>query len=85
MAGGDRAEMEKSLAYYTQALPLAEELKMRPLVARINLSIGQLHQRAGARDAAEAYLGTSLTQLREMRTCASGRRGPRRGSWDWAT
>lgn len=31
-----------------------------------NLSIGQLHQRAGARDAAEAYLGTSLTQLREM-------------------
>jgi tetratricopeptide (TPR) repeat protein len=66
MAGGDRAEMEKALAYYARALALAEELKMRPLVARIQLSLGQLHRRAGARDAAEEHLGTALTQLREM-------------------
>ena len=46
-ARGDRAEHEWALGYYAGALALAEELKMRPLVARVHLSLGRLHRRDG--------------------------------------
>jgi class 3 adenylate cyclase/tetratricopeptide (TPR) repeat protein len=51
---------------YARALALAEELKMRPLVARTHLSLGQLHARLGDRDKSQEHLGLALGSLREM-------------------
>jgi predicted ATPase/class 3 adenylate cyclase len=65
-AGGERAEHERALEYYGQALALADELKMRPLEARTHLSLGQLHRRDGSPDLAQEHLATSLVALREM-------------------
>jgi tetratricopeptide (TPR) repeat protein len=65
-ACGDRAETEAALGFYDQALSLAEELQMRPLVARIHLGLGKLHARNGDRDKTEEHLGTALGLLREM-------------------
>jgi hypothetical protein len=58
--------MDAALAHYAEARALAEELEMRPLLARIHLSLGRLQRRAGNRDAAEDHLGTALAGLREM-------------------
>ena len=66
MAHGDRAEMDTALEHYAQSLALAEELKMRPLVARIQLGLGRLHRRVGIRAKAEEHLGAALTLSREM-------------------
>src|SRR5262249_51544596 len=52
--------------FYDQSLALADELKMRPLVARIELSLGRLHRVAGTRAKAETHLGAALALLREM-------------------
>jgi class 3 adenylate cyclase/tetratricopeptide (TPR) repeat protein len=65
-AGGERAEHERALEYYAEALALADELKMRPLEARAHLSLGQLHRRDGRPELAQEHLATSLVALREM-------------------
>ena len=66
MAHGDPAEMDKALVHYAQSLALAEELKMRPLVARVQLGLGRLHRRMGIPAKAEEHLGAALTLSREM-------------------
>jgi tetratricopeptide (TPR) repeat protein len=66
MAHGDRAEMDKALDYYARSLVPAEELKMRPLVARIQFGLGRLHRRMGNRTEAEEHLGAALLFSREM-------------------
>jgi tetratricopeptide (TPR) repeat protein len=53
-------------AYFAQALTLAEELEMRPLVARTHLGLGRLLRLTGERDRAEDHLATALGLLREM-------------------
>jgi class 3 adenylate cyclase/tetratricopeptide (TPR) repeat protein len=64
--GSDHAEWPKALQYYGDSLALAEELSMRPLVARAHLSLGQLHRRMGNRQKAEEYLAMALTSLQAM-------------------
>ena len=45
--------------HYRQALALAEELGMRPLVAHCNVGLGKLHRRTGNQQQATAHLTTA--------------------------
>jgi tetratricopeptide (TPR) repeat protein len=53
-------------AYYQQALVLAEELGMRPLVAHCHHSLGQLYGQAGRGEQACAALTTAIDLYRAM-------------------
>jgi len=45
---------------------LAEELSMRPLVARCHLGLGKLYRRTGEREQAQEHFTTATTLYREM-------------------
>src|SRR5262249_38133117 len=51
---------------YGEALALAKELEMRPLEARVHLSLGLCHKQRGERELAEEHLSLALPPLREM-------------------
>jgi tetratricopeptide (TPR) repeat protein len=51
---------------YRDALALAEELGMRPLVAHCHLGLGKLSRRTGKQEQAQEHLTTGLTMYREM-------------------
>jgi hypothetical protein len=57
----DAAERE-----YGEALALAAELGMRPLVAHCHLGLGRLYRRIGKREPAREHLATATTMYREM-------------------
>ena len=59
-------EVEPSEIHYRQAMALAEELGMRPLVAHCHLGLGKLYRRTGKREQARDHLTTAVTALREM-------------------
>ena len=52
--------------YYREALALATELGMRPLVAHCHLGLGKLYRRTGQREQAQEHLTTATTMYREM-------------------
>ncbi|MFQ5896837.1 MAG: AAA family ATPase [Candidatus Methylomirabilia bacterium] len=62
----DPAEVEKTEDYYRQAMALADELGMRPLLARCRLGLGKLYRRAGNRLKAQEHLTSATGMLREM-------------------
>jgi tetratricopeptide (TPR) repeat protein len=62
----DPPEVEEADASYRQALPLAEELGMRPLVAHCHLGLGTLSLKLGRRDQARADLSQALELFRAM-------------------
>jgi tetratricopeptide (TPR) repeat protein len=51
---------------YRQALVLATELGMRPLVAHCHLGLGKLYRRTGQHQQAHEHLATATTMYREM-------------------
>jgi class 3 adenylate cyclase/tetratricopeptide (TPR) repeat protein len=51
---------------YRDALALAEQLEMRPLVAHCHLGLGKLYRHAGKRQEAQEHLNTATTMYREM-------------------
>ena len=53
-------------SYYGQAIELATELGMRPLVAHCHLGLGKLHRRTGDGAKAEEHLTAAATMYREM-------------------
>jgi tetratricopeptide (TPR) repeat protein len=53
-------------AYYHDALALADELGMRPLIAHCHLGLGKLYRRTGKREQAQEHLTTATTMYREM-------------------
>ena len=57
---------ENAHGYYSEALDLAGELGMRPLVAHCHLGLGKLHLRTGKREQAGEHLTTATTMYREM-------------------
>jgi tetratricopeptide (TPR) repeat protein len=59
----DAAQAE---AYYQQALALAEELGMRPLVAHCHLGLGRLYHQTGRDEQARAALTTAIDLYRAM-------------------
>jgi tetratricopeptide (TPR) repeat protein len=59
-------EAEPAETLYRQAMALAGELGMRPLVAHCQLGLGQLSRRTGKREQAREHLATATTMFREM-------------------
>ncbi len=62
----DPPEAEKAHACYGQALALAEELGMRPLMAHCNMGLSRLHQRTENQQKAEECLTVADALAREM-------------------
>ena len=62
----DPPEVEQAEAYYRQALALADELGMRPLMAHCHLGLGTLYVRIGQREQAHAELTTAIALYRAM-------------------
>jgi tetratricopeptide (TPR) repeat protein len=60
------ARVEEGIRPYVQALALAQELEMRPLVAHCHLGLGKLYGRTGKREQAHEHLTTATTMYREM-------------------
>ena len=52
--------------HFRQALAMAEELGMRPLVAHCHLGLGRLHRSASKRELARQHLITAARMYREM-------------------
>jgi tetratricopeptide (TPR) repeat protein len=59
-------ESEPAAAFYQQALTLAEELGMRPLVAHCHLGLGTLYRQIGRLTEARAALSTAIDLYRTM-------------------
>jgi tetratricopeptide (TPR) repeat protein len=59
-------DVERAEGSYRQALALAEELGMRPLVAHCHLGLGKLYRRTGKRVQAQEHLAIATTMYREM-------------------
>jgi hypothetical protein len=55
-----------TFAHISRAMTLAEELRMRPLVAHCHLDLGQLHRRTGEGPEASEHLTTAIALYREM-------------------
>jgi tetratricopeptide (TPR) repeat protein len=51
---------------YHEALALASELGMHPLIAHCHLGLGKLYRRTGQREQAREHLATATTMYREM-------------------
>ena len=65
-AHADPPDAASAEAHYQQALALAEELGMRPLVAHCHLGLGQLYHQTGRGAPARAALTTAIDLYRAM-------------------
>ena len=65
-AQAEPPEVERAEGYYHQALALADELGMRPLVAHCHRGLGTLYQKSGREEAARAELTTAVELYRAM-------------------
>jgi tetratricopeptide (TPR) repeat protein len=65
-AQADPSEVERAEDYYCEALALANELGMRPLVAHCHLGLGTLYQKLGQQEQAQAELATAADMYRAM-------------------
>jgi tetratricopeptide (TPR) repeat protein len=62
----DPPEVEEAHTHYRQALALAEELGMRPLVAHCHLGLGTLYAKIGYREQATAELSLAIELYKAM-------------------
>jgi tetratricopeptide (TPR) repeat protein len=62
---GDSPDVLKAEEHYRQALALAEELGMRPLIAHCHVGLGK-YQRAGNLQQAKTHLTIATAMMREM-------------------
>jgi hypothetical protein len=60
------ADADAARMAYEAGLTEARSLGLRPLVARFELGLGQLHRRSHDSDTAYAYLTSAVASLREM-------------------
>jgi class 3 adenylate cyclase/tetratricopeptide (TPR) repeat protein len=65
-AHADPPDIEQAEAYCRQALALAEELGMRPLVAHCHLGLGTLYRKIGRDEDGQAELTTAAEMYRAM-------------------
>ena len=65
-AHADPPDAERAEAHYQQALALAEELGMRPLVAHCHHGLGRLYGQTGRREPARAELSAAIDLYRAM-------------------
>jgi class 3 adenylate cyclase/tetratricopeptide (TPR) repeat protein len=62
----DPLEIGEAENHYLQALALAEELGMRPLIAHCHAGLGKLYRRTGNQQQAKAHLTDGVAMMREM-------------------
>ena len=62
----DPLDTAQAEAYYQQALALAEELGMRPLIAHCHRGLGMLYATTGQRERARTELSTAIEMYRAM-------------------
>jgi hypothetical protein len=62
----DPPDIAKADDCYCEALAVATELGMRPLVAHCHLGLGKLYRRTDKREQAQEHLATATTMYREM-------------------
>ena len=62
----DPPEVEQAEDYYHQAMALADELGMRPLIAHCHVGLGKLYRRIGNRQQAEEHLTNGVAMMRGM-------------------
>jgi class 3 adenylate cyclase/tetratricopeptide (TPR) repeat protein len=60
------AEAAMAETYYTQAMALAIEIGMRPLIAHCHLGLGKLHRRRGDHGQTQEHLTKATAMYREM-------------------
>jgi tetratricopeptide (TPR) repeat protein len=60
------ASIEKAHNLFGQAIERARALGLRPLLARSELALGQLHRRTGQKDPARQHLVNAVSLLKEM-------------------
>jgi tetratricopeptide (TPR) repeat protein len=65
-AGLEPPAPEHAEQHYRQALGVAEELGMRPLVAHCQLGLGKLYRRMDKQQQAQGHLTAATTMYREM-------------------
>jgi tetratricopeptide (TPR) repeat protein len=65
-AHADPPDATQAEAHYQQALALAEELGMRPLVAHCHYGLGRLYRQTGQREQARTTLTTAIDLYRDM-------------------
>jgi tetratricopeptide (TPR) repeat protein len=65
-APAEAEQAEAAESSYREALALAHELRMRPLVAHCHLGLGKLYRRTDKREQAQEHLTTATTMYREM-------------------
>ena len=63
---GEPLDARQAEVHYRQALALADELGMRPLVAHCHLGLGKLYRRTGRRQEAQEHLTSATAMYREM-------------------
>ena len=62
----DSLNVDRAVAHYQQAMALAEELRMQPLLAHCHAGLGKLYGKTGSLQQAKAYLNTGVAMMREM-------------------
>jgi tetratricopeptide (TPR) repeat protein len=62
----DPPDIETAESRYPEAMALAEELGMRPLIAHCHFGLGKLLRRTGDESKAKEHLTTATTMYREM-------------------
>jgi tetratricopeptide (TPR) repeat protein len=62
----DPPEAEKADECYRDAIAIAEELRMRPLIAHCHLGLGKLYKRTKKQDKAQEHLTVATTMFRQM-------------------
>ena len=63
---GDVSDMAKAEDHYDHAMALANELRMRPLVAHCHVGLGKLYRRTGDYEKAKTHLANGVAMMREM-------------------
>jgi class 3 adenylate cyclase/tetratricopeptide (TPR) repeat protein len=66
VASKDTPDIGEAENRYIQAVTLAEELGMRPLLAHCHLGLGRLYRRTGKQQQAKEHIVTATAMMREM-------------------
>ena len=62
----DVSDMLKAEDYYDHAMALANELRMRPLLAHCHVGLGKVYRRTGNYEKAKVHLAKAVAMMREM-------------------
>jgi tetratricopeptide (TPR) repeat protein len=65
-AHADPPDLERARQHNEEAIALAGELGMRPLVAHCHLGLGKLHRHAGNREQVQEHVATATMMYRDM-------------------